>query len=115
MKLKKIIEIKEDISLKQKDKRVILEKGDKIIVIKESEDPDLRKVADIADNAEGLYGLKAPLQKVFGKGNVDFYGSSVLMVKTKKGRKIMIASPANVETDGSEIIVQGGKLVVGYA
>lgn len=109
-----VIEIQEEARIPQKDHDLILEKGDKIIVIKESEDSDLRKVADIVDNAKGLFGLKAPLEKVFGRGNVDFYGSSVLMVKTKKGRKIMIASPANVETDGSEIIVQGGKLVVGY-
>jgi hypothetical protein len=37
VKMKKIIEIKEDISLKQDDKKIILEKGDKIQILKEDE------------------------------------------------------------------------------
>lgn len=104
----------EEIEIVDGDKKIILEKGDKIEVLDEMVDPDLQKVVDIADNAEGLFGLKAPLERVFGRGKVDFWGTSALVIKTRSGRKIIIASPQNVEADGTEIPVQGGNLLVGY-
>ncbi len=114
---KKVLEIQEEVKISNGEESLILEKGDRITIehqVKEAVDPDLQKVADIADSEEGIFGLKAPLEKVFGKGKVTFYGSSVLVVKTKSGKEIMIASPSNVEADGSEISVQKGKLLVGY-
>ena len=115
---KKVLEIQEEVKISNGEESLILEKGDRITIehqVKEAVDPDLQKVADIADSEEGIFGLKAPLEKVFGKGKVTFYGSSVLVVKTKSGKEIMVASPSNVELDGTEIPVQDGKLYVGYA
>ncbi|NCB02066.1 MAG: hypothetical protein EOM67_07845 [Spirochaetia bacterium] len=111
----KALEIQEEVKITQGEESLILEKGDRIQVVKESIDPDLQKVVDIANSTEGIFGLQKPLERVFGKGNATFYNSSVLVVKTRRGRKIMIASPSNVELDGTEIPVQDGKLYVGYA
>jgi hypothetical protein len=77
-------------------------------------DKDLQKVVDICNNGNGIFGIKDDLSKVFGKNNVSFWDFYSLIVKTKNCRKIFIASPNNVEVDGSEVSVQNGGLLVGY-
>ena len=108
------IEVFESVKIVQEDHDIILEKGDKIRVFSENNDVDLQRVADIVDQYEGLFGLEGPLEKVFGKGKVKFWGYSAIIVTLKDRRKVIIASPQNVKTSGGEIPVLNGNLLVGY-
>ncbi len=77
-------------------------------------DSDLQKVVDIVNNGDGIFGLKDSLSKTFGKKNVSFYDFYSLLVKTRNNKTIFIASPNNVDADGTEISAQNGALLVGY-
>ena len=77
-------------------------------------DSDLQKVVDIVNNGDGIFGLKDSLSKVFGKKNVSFYDFYSLLVKTRNNKTIFIASPSNVDADGTEVSAQNGALLVGY-
>lgn len=109
-----IVELKESVKVAQGDHDLILEAGEKIVILTEAFDPDLQKVADIVDKMSGLFGLQKPLEAVYGKGNVTFWGYAALVVKLRNGKKVIIASPQNLEDTAGAIPVQGGNLLVGY-
>lgn len=109
-----IVELKESVKVAQGDQNLILEAGEKIIILTEAFDPDLQKVADIVDKQSGLFSLKAPLEAVYGKGSVSFLGYAAVVVKLRNGKKVMIASPQNLGDTTGAIAVQSGDLVVGY-
>ena len=91
----------------------ILEVGDKFQIVKEDTDSNLQKAADIVNQGYSFFDLKAPLANYFGRKNVDYFDYRFIQIKTKEG-EITIAALGNVELDGSEIISQDGKFVIGY-